>query len=56
MQKNLPQKFKHKKICLKDIKKNTISSLNDIEHFLNTVNHTLKCIKVYNIIKKPNKN
>ena len=33
-------------------KKNTINSLNDVEHFLNNFNHYFKYFKLYKIMKK----
>lgn len=33
-------------------KKNTINSLNDVEHFLNNFHHYSKYLKLYKIIKK----
>ena len=40
-----------KKINLKCIKNNTISSLNDVEFFLNKVQHTIRYIKLYKLLK-----
>lgn len=33
-------------------KKNTINSLNDVEHFLNNFNHYSKYFKLYKFMKK----
>jgi len=40
-----------KNLSFKDIKKNTISSLNDVEFFLNNFNKIVKCLKLYKILK-----
>ena len=40
----------HKKFNL--YKKNTINSLNDVEHFLNNFQHYFKYFKLYKILKK----
>lgn len=33
-------------------KKNTITSINDVEHFLNNFHHYFKYLKLYKIMKK----
>lgn len=33
-------------------RKNTITSINDVEHFLNNFHHYFKYLKLYKIIKK----
>jgi len=33
-------------------KKNTINSLNDVEHFLNNFQHNFKYLKLFKIMKK----
>ena len=40
-----------KKLTFKCIKNNTISSLNDVEFFLNKLQHTLRYIKLYKLLK-----
>ncbi len=40
-----------KKINIKNIKDNTIKSLNDVEYFLNNFSNTLKYIKLINLLK-----
>ena len=40
-----------KKFNLKSIKKDTCTSLNDVEYFLNNFTHTLKYIKLINLLK-----
>lgn len=44
-------KKENKKINFKTLKHNTICSLNDVECFLNTVQHTIKYIKLYKLLK-----
>ena len=46
--KKTPQK---KKINFKSLKKDTCTSLNDVEHFLNNFTSTLKYIKLINLLK-----
>lgn len=46
--KNIPPK---KKFNLKNFKKNTCTSLNDVECFLNDFSHTLKYIRLINLLK-----
>ena len=41
-----------KKLDFNLYKKNTINSLNEVEHFLNNFNHFTKYLKLYKIIKK----
>ena len=48
---NPPIKKEQKKLNFKTIKNNTISSLNDVECFLNKVQHTIKYIKLYKLLK-----
>ena len=45
-----PQKEK-KKLNFKTMKNNTISSLNDVECFLNKLQHTIRYIKLYKLLK-----
>lgn len=40
-----------KNFDLKSLKKNTCSSLNDVECFLNNFSHTLKYIRLINLLK-----
>lgn len=40
-----------KKFDLKSLKKDTSTSLNDVEYFLNNFTHTLKYIKLINLLK-----
>ncbi len=40
-----------KKLSFKTYKKNTINSLNDVEHFLRNFNGIMKSIKIYKILK-----
>lgn len=47
--KHLPQK--NKKLNFKTCKKNTINSLNEVEHFLRDFKHFSKYIKLYKILK-----
>ncbi len=42
---------KKKKLCFKSCKKNTINSLNEVEHFLRNFNSFVKYIKLYKILK-----
>lgn len=42
---------KKKKINFKTCKKNTINSLNEVEHFLRNFNGLVKYIKLYKILK-----
>lgn len=42
---------KKKKLNFKTCKKNTINSLNEVEHFLRDFNHFLKYVKLYKILK-----
>lgn len=44
-------KEQHKKLNFKCMKNNTISSLNDVEFFLNKLQHTLRYIKLYKLLK-----
>ena len=37
---------------LKNIKNNTIRSLNEVEYFLNNISHVFKYLKIYNLLKK----
>ncbi len=46
-----PQKSKAKKMDFKTLKKNTISSLNDVENFLNNFNKLSRYLKLYKILK-----
>ena len=47
----VPKKPSKKKIDLKTLKKDTCTSLNDVECFLNNFSHTLKYIKLINLLK-----
>ena len=46
-----PKKPPKKKLDLKCLKKDTCKSLNDVEYFLNNFTHTLKYIKLINLLK-----
>jgi len=46
-----PVKKNHKKLNFKTMKNNTISSLNDVECFLNKLQNTLRYIKLYKLLK-----
>ena len=46
-----PKKPPKKKINFKSLKKDTCTSLNDVECFLNNFCHTLKYIKLINLLK-----
>ena len=46
-----PKKPPKKKIDFKTLKKDTCTSLNDVECFLNNFSHTLKYIKLINLLK-----
>ena len=46
-----PSKPPKKKIDFKCLKKDTCKSLNDVECFLNNFTHTLKYIKLINLLK-----
>ena len=49
-----PEKTKKppkKKLDFKCLKKDTCKSLNDVEYFLNNFSHTLKYIKLINLLK-----
>lgn len=46
-----PSKPKHQKMNFKTFKNNTISSLKDVEFFLNNFNKLARCIKLYKILK-----
>ena len=48
---NSKQSPNNKKLTFKSIKNNTISSLNDVEYFLNKVQNTLRYIKLYKSLK-----
>lgn len=43
---------KKKKLDFASLKKNTCSSLNDVEHFLCDFNCFFKYLKLYNLLKK----
>lgn len=47
-----PPKHKKKKFDFKSLKKNTFSSLNDVENFLCGFNSFCKYLKFYNLFKK----
>ena len=46
-----PSKHPQKKLDFKCLKKDTCKSLNDVEYFLNNFTHTLKYIKLINLLK-----
>ena len=46
-----PSPPKKKKLNFKTCKKNTINSLNEVEHFLRNFNHFFKYVKLYKILK-----
>ena len=46
-----PKKPPKKKITFKSLKKDACTSLNDVECFLNNFSHTLKYIKLINLLK-----
>lgn len=46
-----PMKNENKKFCFKTMKNNTIASLNEVECFLNKLQHTIKYIKLYKLLK-----
>ena len=48
---NYSVKKEQKKLNFKSMKNNTISSLNDVEHFLNKLQHTIRYIKLYKLLK-----
>ena len=53
---NLYRSNKHlkpekKPLTFKSIKNNTISSLNEVECFLNKLQHTIRYIKLYKLLK-----
>ena len=48
---NSPCEKEKKKLNFKCIKNNTISSLNDVEFFLNKLQHTIRYIKLYKLLK-----
>ena len=44
-------KREKKKLNFKEMKNNTICSLNEVEHFLNNFQHTLRYIKLFKLLK-----
>ncbi len=48
---NCPAKKEKKKLDFKSMKKNTISSLNDVEYFLTNLGHTIRYIKLFKLLK-----
>lgn len=46
-----PPKPQKKKLDFNCFKKNTCKSLNDVEYFLNNFSHTLKYIRLINLLK-----
>ena len=51
---NLPaydNRNKHEKLCFKTIKCNTISSLNEVECFLNNMNKFWHYVKLYKLLR-----
>lgn len=47
----LPPPPKKKKLNFKTYKKNTLNSLNEVEHFLRNFNGFMKYVKLYKILK-----
>ena len=45
------QKKNQKKLSFKSLKNNTLSSLNEVEHFLNNFQNAIKYIKLYKLFK-----
>ena len=48
---NTPPQKENKKLSFRTMKNNTISSLNDVECFLNKLQHTIRYIKLYKLLK-----
>ena len=48
---NFPVKKEKKKNTFKSLRNNTISSLNDVEYFLNKLQHTIRYIKLFKLLK-----
>ena len=48
---NIKKQKENQTITFKSIKNNTISSLNEVECFLNKVQNTLRYIKLYKLLK-----
>ena len=48
---NIPLKKDNKKLNFRSMKNNTISSLNEVEHFLNNFQHAIRYIKLYKFLK-----
>ena len=51
---NLPSdnnRKNHEKLCFKTIKCNTISSLNEVEYFLNNMNRFWNYVKLYKLLR-----
>jgi len=46
-----PAKKEPKKLNFRTMKNNTISSLNDVEHFLNNFQQAIRYIKLYKLFK-----
>ena len=46
-----PSSAKKKKLNFKTYKKNTLCSLNEVEHFLRNFNGFMKYVKLYKILK-----
>ena len=46
-----PPKKDNKKLNFKTMKNNTICSLNDVECFLNNLQHAIRYIKIYKLFK-----
>ena len=46
-----PSKKDNKKLNFKTMKNNTICSLNDVECFLNNLQHAIRYIKIYKLFK-----
>lgn len=45
------KKVQKKKLNFKTMRKNTISSLNDVEFFLNNINKISSCVKIFKLFK-----
>lgn len=46
-----PPKKENKKLNFRTMKNNTICSLNDVECFLNNLQHAIRYIKIYKLFK-----
>ncbi len=45
------KKNEKKKFCFKDYKKNTLTSLNEVEYFLHNLDKAFKCAKLYKFFR-----